>query len=82
MDPKNPNKLIAALWEHKRDPWFLNSGGKEVLIQLLMAEKIGTKKLQKHLPDGDLGRIGLAISRNKPNIVYALIELKTLYLTN
>ena len=28
MDPKNPNKLIAALWEHKRDPWFFNSGGK------------------------------------------------------
>ena len=22
MDPSNPNKLIAALWEHKRDPWF------------------------------------------------------------
>lgn len=22
MDPTNPNKLIAAMWEHKRDPWF------------------------------------------------------------
>ncbi len=28
MDPKNPNKLIAAMWEHKRDPWFFKSGGK------------------------------------------------------
>ena len=27
MDPKNPNKLVAALWEHKREPWFFNSGG-------------------------------------------------------
>ena len=27
MDPKNPNKLIAAMWEHKRDPWFFKSGG-------------------------------------------------------
>ena len=27
MDPKNPNKLIAALWEHKREPWFFKSGG-------------------------------------------------------
>ncbi|MGC1516197.1 MAG: hypothetical protein WA810_11535, partial [Maribacter sp.] len=27
MDPTNPNKLIAAMWEHKRDPWFFNSGG-------------------------------------------------------
>ena len=28
MDPGNPNKLIAAMWEHKRDPWFFKSGGK------------------------------------------------------
>ena len=28
MDPSNPNKLIAAMWEHKRDPWFFKSGGK------------------------------------------------------
>ena len=27
MDPTNPNKLIVALWEHKREPWFFNSGG-------------------------------------------------------
>ncbi|MEP3383935.1 MAG: hypothetical protein ABJN84_05170, partial [Flavobacteriaceae bacterium] len=27
MDPTNPNKLIAAMWEHKRDPWFFKSGG-------------------------------------------------------
>ena len=27
MDPSNPNKLIAAMWEHKRDPWFFKSGG-------------------------------------------------------
>ena len=27
MDPTNPNKIIAAMWEHKRDPWFFKSGG-------------------------------------------------------
>ena len=27
MDPSNPNKLIVAMWEHKRDPWFFKSGG-------------------------------------------------------
>ena len=27
MDPNNPNKLIAAMWEHKRQPWTFNSGG-------------------------------------------------------
>ncbi|MCG7860051.1 glycoside hydrolase, partial [Flavihumibacter sediminis] len=34
------------------------------------------KKLGKEngLPEGDYGRIGLAIARNNPNVVYALVE--------
>jgi len=28
------------------------------------------------MPEGDLGKIGLTISKNKPNIVYALVEAK------
>ena len=78
MDPKNPNKLIAALWEHKRDPWFFNSGGKGSGLYITVdGGKNWTKKTSKNgLPDGDLGRIGLAISHNKPNIIYALIESK------
>mgnify|MGYP001110187033 FL=1 len=27
IDPENPNKLIAGMWEHRREPWFFNSGG-------------------------------------------------------
>jgi len=27
MDPGNPNKLFAAMWEHRRWPWFFKSGG-------------------------------------------------------
>lgn len=27
IDPTNPNKLMVAMWEHKRDPWFFKSGG-------------------------------------------------------
>ena len=27
MDPRNPNKIFAAMWEFRRDPWFLTSGG-------------------------------------------------------
>jgi hypothetical protein len=28
MDPTNPNKLIAAMWDYRRWPWFFSSGGK------------------------------------------------------
>jgi hypothetical protein len=27
MDPSNPNKLIAGMWEYRRWPWFFKSGG-------------------------------------------------------
>ena len=78
MDPKNPNKLIAALWEHKRDPWFFNSGGVGSGIHITYDGGKNWKKITSidGLPEGDLGRIGLAIAPNKTNIVYALVEAK------
>lgn len=76
MDPTNPNKLIAAMWEHKRDPWFFKSGGKG--SRLYMTHDGGTtwKQITEEdgLPKGELGRIGIAIARNKPNVIYALVE--------
>ena len=78
MDPGNPNKLIAALWEHKRDPWFFKSGGPGSGLYITYDGGKQWKKLGENegLPKGDLGRIGLAIATNKPNVVYALIESK------
>ena len=78
MDPSNPNKLIAALWEHKRDPWFFKSGGKGSGLYMTHDGGKNWKKLSEEdgLPKGELGRIGIAISPSKPNIVYALIEAK------
>jgi photosystem II stability/assembly factor-like uncharacterized protein len=78
MDPKNPNKLVAALWEHKREPWFFKSGGpKSGLFITIDGGKNWVKKTEKDgLPKGDLGRIGLAFATNKSEILYALIESK------
>jgi photosystem II stability/assembly factor-like uncharacterized protein len=78
MDPTNPNKLIAAMWEHKRDPWFFKSGGIGSGLHITHDGGKTWKKLSDKdgLPKGNLGRIGIAIAANKPNIVYALIESK------
>ncbi|MEM8999233.1 MAG: hypothetical protein AAGB24_03130 [Bacteroidota bacterium] len=78
MDPTNPNKLIAALWEHKRDPWFFKSGGEGSGLHMTHDGGKTWKKLtdEDGLPKGELGRIGIAIAKNKPNLVYALIEAK------
>jgi len=78
MDPTNPNKLFVALWEHKRDPWFFKSGGKGSGLYMTHDGGANWKKLsdEEGLPKGDLGRIGIAIAHNKPNVVYALVEAK------
>ncbi len=78
MDPTNPNKLIAAMWEHKRDPWFFKSGGKGSGLYMTHDGGENWKKLtdEDGLPKGDLGRIGIAIAPGKPNVIYALVEAK------
>ncbi|MEQ8425603.1 MAG: hypothetical protein RIA63_12890, partial [Cyclobacteriaceae bacterium] len=78
MDPTNPNKLMASMWEHRRWPWIFKSGGSgSGLYVTFDGGKTWTQRTEKDgLPAGDLGRIGLAIPAIKPNIVYALVEAK------
>ena len=78
MDPSNPNKLIAAMWEHKRDPWFFKSGGKGSGLYITHDGGENWKKItdKEGFPKGELGRIGVAIAPSNPNVIYALVEAK------
>ena len=78
MDPSNPNKLIVGMWEHRRWPWFFESGGPGSRLYMTHDGGKSWKQLTDAdgLPKGNLGRIGLAIATNKPNRVYALVESK------
>lgn len=78
MDPSNPNKLLVAMWEHKRDPWFFKSGGPGSGLYVTHdgGDTWEQRTDEDGLPKGELGRIGLAISRSRPNVVYALVESK------
>jgi photosystem II stability/assembly factor-like uncharacterized protein len=77
-DPQNPNKLFAAMWEYRRWPWFFKSGGKgSGLYVSYNAGETWEKRTDKDgLPEGELGRIGLAVAKSNPDIVYALVEAK------
>ena len=78
MDPSNPNKLIAAMWEHRRWPWFFKSGGPGSGLHITFDGGDTWKQITSKdgLPEGELGRIGLDFSVSNPKIVYALIEAK------
>jgi photosystem II stability/assembly factor-like uncharacterized protein len=76
MDPTNPNKIIAAMWQHRRWPWFFESGGPGSGLYITTNGGQNWKRLtdKDGLPEGELGRMGVAFSKNKPDIVYALVE--------
>ncbi|WP_420581088.1 WD40/YVTN/BNR-like repeat-containing protein [Reichenbachiella sp.] len=78
MDPNNPNKLFAAMWEFRRWPWFFKSGGEGSALHVTYDGGETWKKLSSDdgLPEGELGRMGLAISKSNSKVVYALIESK------
>ncbi len=78
MDPTNPDKLIAAMWQHRRWPWFFESGGPGSGIHVTHDGGESWKKLthEDGLPKGDLGRVGLAIAPSRPEVAYALVEAK------
>lgn len=76
MDPSNPNKLIANMWQHQRKPYFFNSGGPGSGIYITVDGGKNWKKMGKEdgLPGGNIGRCGLAFSSSMPNRVYAKVE--------
>lgn len=86
MDPTNPNKLLAAMYQYERKPYHFKSGGNGSGLYITVdAGKTWQQLNDKNgLPEGELGRIGVAISPSNPRVVYALIESKktALYKSN
>jgi len=76
VDPVNPNKIFVAMWDFRRTPWDFTSGGKGSGFYRTVdgGENWDEITDEDGLPKGDLGRIGVAVSRTKPNILYALVE--------
>ncbi|MCL7972230.1 MAG: hypothetical protein M8866_09130 [marine benthic group bacterium] len=76
LDPANPDKLFAAMWEYRRWPWFFKSGGPGSGLHVSRDGGDTWARLtpEDGLPEGELGRIGLGIAASDPRIVYAYIE--------
>jgi photosystem II stability/assembly factor-like uncharacterized protein len=73
LDPHNPRILFAAMWEHRRLPWTVNSGGPGCAIYKTTDGGAHWEKLAKGLPD-KMGKIAVAVSPANPERVYANIE--------
>jgi photosystem II stability/assembly factor-like uncharacterized protein len=90
MHPTDPNTLLVAAWERRRDGHdsIVGPGLAEALDRYDPSKKWSSgagiyktidggknfKKMTKGLPTNALGRIGLDYFRKYPNIVYAIID--------
>jgi photosystem II stability/assembly factor-like uncharacterized protein len=74
MDRRNPDVLYAAAYQRRRHVWTLIDGGPESAIYKTVDGGATWRKLAAGLPKEEMGRIGLAISPQSPDVVYAVIE--------
>ena len=75
IDPNNPSVLYAATWQRHRNVAALMGGGPGTAIYKSTDGGDSWKKINKGLPGSNLGKIGLAISPMKTQVLYAAIEL-------
>ncbi len=74
LDPANPNVVFASLWQARRSPWSMESGGPGSGLYRSTDGGSTWKKLSGHgLPEGTIGRIGVAVAYGA-NRVWALVE--------
>ncbi|MBU8893210.1 MAG: hypothetical protein KOO66_10555 [Bacteroidales bacterium] len=75
IDPRNPNCLYAATWQRHRNVAAYMGGGPGTGVYKSVNGGDTWDKLTKGLPKSNMGKIGLAISPQKPDVIYAAIEL-------
>ncbi|TFG77926.1 MAG: glycosyl hydrolase [Chrysiogenales bacterium] len=75
MDPQNHKILYAAAWQRERRPWQFTASGPESGIFKTVDGGRSWVKSGVGLPDNrHVGRIGLAVSRSNPAVLYALLD--------
>lgn len=75
FDESNPNILFAGMWQTRRYPWDMVSGGPGSGLYMSRDGGDTWKKLEgSGLPEGIWGKVGVRVAASDPDRVYALIE--------
>ncbi|MEM6297723.1 MAG: glycosyl hydrolase [Bacteroidota bacterium] len=75
IDPRNPMRLYAATWQRHRTVAAYMGGGPGSGLHRSTDGGETWEELKNGLPKSQMGKIGLAISPQQPDILYAAIEL-------
>jgi photosystem II stability/assembly factor-like uncharacterized protein len=81
IDPTNANVLYAGLWTFRRWAWYTESGGGQTAVYKSSDggatwDRLSGPDQSRGLPKGLMDRIGVAVSRSSPNVVYVVSETK------
>ncbi|HEY2785690.1 MAG TPA: hypothetical protein VGJ05_12035, partial [Fimbriiglobus sp.] len=74
FDPRNADVLYAASYQRRRHVGVLVGGGPESAIFKSTDAGKSWKKLTAGLPTHNMGRIALAVSPQKPDVIYAHVQ--------
>lgn len=74
IDPSDPDVLYVATYQRQRRTWGFIGGGPGSGIHKTEDGGRTWTLLSNGLPEGDKGRIGLAISRSNPQVLNATVE--------
>ena len=74
IDTNNPSVLYTSMWEFRRSGWGFSSGGKTSALYKSIDSGTTWNKIHNGFPEGDLGRIAVAIAPSDNNILYAVLE--------
>lgn len=74
MDPNDPEILYASTYQRRRHVYTYVGGGPGSGLHKSTDGGKTWEKIQKGLPDVELGRIGLANSHTDSNLIYAIVE--------
>jgi photosystem II stability/assembly factor-like uncharacterized protein len=76
MDPRNPDILYASAHQRERRVYSKINGGPESGLYKSVDAGKTWKKITNGFPsEGNIGRIGIALSKANPDILYAMVEL-------
>ena len=74
FDPRNPEVMYASSWQRRRHQWTMIDGGPGSGIHKSTDGGETWRAINRGLPSGDKGRIGMAISPINPDVLYAIVE--------
>ena len=74
FDPRNTQVMYATSWQRRRHQWTMIDGGPGSGIHKSTDGGNTWREINRGLPSGDKGRIGMAISPINPDVLYAIVE--------